>query len=136
LAPDLFELFHGALETYLGVAGRFWREARGLAVDLSSARETMPAQLDDLDVVALRARLGGILARWESVDGAWRELQGASEVVLAEAPAEHRPVLQAQVRKLRREHNRQASGLQVLVDLVALVEGLAHGLPRPPMPDA
>ncbi|GEM_PF-4519642 len=126
LAPDLFELFHGALETYLGVASGFWRQAGGLAGELSAG--TAPPEA--------RGRLGKVLADWEGVASAWRELQGAADIALAETPAELRGVLARHLAGLQREFEEQASGLQALIDLSSLLSLVDAGQAPREVPDA
>jgi hypothetical protein len=116
LAPDLFELFHGALEAYLSAAGGFWREAGGLAAELTAGRSTGEPPV-------ARERLVDVLGRWEGVVSAWRELLGAAEVVMAETGVALREVLKQHLERLQRDFEDQASGLQTLIDLAALLGG-------------
>lgn len=137
LPPDLFELFHEALQHYLGLASAFWRDARGVAAQLMASRDAAPGEgLAPERIADLQTRLGETLARWEGVDGAWREFQGASEVVVAEAAVADQPVLRRRLNKLRWDHESQAAGLQVLIDLATLVSGLDEGIPGPPVAEA
>ncbi len=124
LPPLQFEVFHGALEAYLGHAAIFWRQARGLAVALSTSRSG-PAvpPLTPSRAGVLRARLRTLLRSWEQVEASWQEFQAAAEVVLPEVKDVARGALQARVEQVREDHREQAMGLQVLVDLGDLLEG-------------
>ncbi len=127
LAPDLFELFHGALETYLGAALGFWQEAGALGSQLAAA----PAEQEPERV---RDQLVHVLGGWERVVGAWRELQGAGEVAVAESRGEVGGTLKVHLDRLQREFEEQATGLQALVDLAGMLAG--EGWRGPVVPEA
>ncbi len=122
LPPDLSGAFHAALDDYLEAARSFWREAGSLGPDLAASRTGG-------DSARVRDRLVAALGLWEGVAEGWRAVQREAERVLLEVTEEIAEDLSGPLRRLQREFEEQAAGLQVVVELVTLLGAPATGVP-------
>jgi len=112
LSTSCFEAFDEALKRYLAVAGEFWRQVRDLGEVLT---DPAAAGVEPEVVCGL---LEDLLLDWEDVAAVWSALARAGAEALAQIPPTLEPALARHLALLRWEYDRQAAGLQGLVELI------------------